>query len=71
VRDPRIDEYARLLVERSVGVQPGWQVQVRSTPLARPLVEAVLDDVSVGRDVEAPYLQLVLERIWQTEREEG
>jgi WD40 repeat protein len=35
------------------------------------LVEAVLDDVSVGRDVEAPYLQLVLERIWQTERDEG
>ena len=35
------------------------------------LVEAVLDDVSVGRDVEAPYLQLVLERIWRTERDEG
>ena len=29
VRDPRIDEYARLLVDRSIGVQPGWQVLVR------------------------------------------
>jgi WD40 repeat protein len=35
------------------------------------LVEAVLDDVSVGRGVEAPYLQLVLERIWFAERDEG
>ena len=29
--------YARLLVDRSVAVQPGWQVFVRSTPLARLL----------------------------------
>ena len=28
MRDARIDEYARLLVERSVGVQPGWEVQI-------------------------------------------
>jgi WD40 repeat protein len=35
------------------------------------LVEAVLDDVSVDRGVEAPYLQLVLERIWFAEREES
>ncbi len=34
MRDPRIDEYARLLVERSVAVQLGWQVSVRGTPLA-------------------------------------
>jgi aminopeptidase len=46
VRDPRIDEYARLLVERSVGVQPGWQVYLRSTPLARPLVEAVEEQIA-------------------------
>jgi aminopeptidase len=42
VPDPRLDEYARLLVERSVGVQPGWQVDVHSTIHARPLVEAVV-----------------------------
>jgi len=46
VRDPRIDEYARLLVERSVGVQPGWEVLIRSTPLARPLVEAVTEQIA-------------------------
>lgn len=37
--DPRIDQYARLLVERCLNVQPNWQVVISSTPLARPLVE--------------------------------
>jgi aminopeptidase len=46
VRDPRVDEYARLLVERSVAVQPGWQVAIRATPLARPLVEAVTEQIA-------------------------
>ena len=40
--DPRVAEYARLLVERSLGVQPGWQVLIRSTPSARPLLEEVM-----------------------------
>ena len=40
--DPRVEAYARLLVERCVDVQPGWQVLVRSTPLARPLIEEVI-----------------------------
>jgi WD40 repeat protein len=36
------------------------------------LVEAVLDDVSLDRHrIEAPYLQLVLERIWHAERSGG
>src|SRR4051812_28740994 len=39
--DPRIPDYARLLVERCVDVQPGWQVLVVATPLARPLVEEI------------------------------
>ena len=30
--DARIDAYARLLVERCLDVQPGWQVVVRSSP---------------------------------------
>jgi aminopeptidase len=46
MRDPRIDEYARLLVDRSVGVRPGWQVFVRATPLARPLFEAVQEQIA-------------------------
>jgi len=61
VRDPRLDEYARLLVERSLGVQPGWQVQVRSTPLARPLVEAVIEQLA--RRGAYVMLQLSFEQI--------
>lgn len=37
--DPRVAEYAQLIVERSLGVQPGWQVLIRSTPSARPALE--------------------------------
>jgi len=60
MRDPRIDEYARLLVDRSVGVQEGWQVLIRSTPLARPLVEAVIEEIAHRRAY--PLLQLA----WET-----
>ncbi len=38
----RVAEYARLLVERSLGVKPGWQVLIRSTPSARPLLDEVM-----------------------------
>ena len=61
MRDPRVDAYARLLVERCVGVEPGWQVLVRSTTLARPLVEAVIEEV--GRRGAHPFLQLTYETI--------
>ena len=61
MRDPRIDEYARLLVERSVAVQPGWQVSVRGTPLARPLIEAVIE--RIARLGAYPIMQLVFEQI--------
>jgi aminopeptidase len=61
MRDPRVDEYARLLVERSVGVQPGWQVSVRGTPLARPLIEAVIEHIA--RIGAYPLLQLTFEQI--------
>ena len=61
MRDSRIDQYARLLVERSIGVQPGWQVSVRGTPLARPLIEAVLEQIA--RIGAYPILQLTFEQI--------
>jgi WD40 repeat protein len=35
------------------------------------LVEAVVDEASTDTGVEAPYLQLVLERLWECEREAG
>ena len=40
--DPRVEQYAKLLVERCVDVQAGWQVLVRATPGGRPLVEEVV-----------------------------
>jgi aminopeptidase len=41
MRDPRLEQYAAVLVDTCVGVQPGWQVLVASSTLARPLVEEV------------------------------
>jgi len=37
--DARVRDLAALLVDRCLDVQPGWQVSVRATPLARPLVQ--------------------------------
>jgi len=42
MRDPRDEQYARLLVETCIDVQPGWQVMVNSGVLGRPLFEEVL-----------------------------
>jgi len=56
MRDPRIDEYARLLVNLSLGVQPGWQVLVRATPLARPLFEAVQEQIARRGAYPIPHL---------------
>ena len=39
--DPRIEQYARLLVETCIDVQPGWHVLVNGGALARPLLEEV------------------------------
>jgi aminopeptidase len=59
-RDPRIDEYARLLVERSLGVQAGWQVALRGNHLGRPLIEAVVEQIA--RKGAHPILQLQFEQ---------
>src|SRR5579864_3659484 len=61
MRDPRVDEYARVLVHRSTGVQPGWQVFVRATPLARPLLESVIEEIA--RRGAYPIVQLAWETI--------
>jgi aminopeptidase len=44
--DPRIEPYAKLLVERSLDVQPGWQVWINSSWLARPLVQEVVRQIA-------------------------
>src|SRR4029453_13328197 len=41
VRDPRDDQYARVLVEPGVDVQRGWQVVAAASPLAHPLLDEV------------------------------
>jgi aminopeptidase len=60
-RDPRIDEYARLLVERSLAVQEGWQVAIRGNHLGRPLIEAVVEQIARRRAY--PILQLQFEQL--------
>ncbi|PLS77813.1 MAG: aminopeptidase [Chloroflexi bacterium] len=40
--DPRIEQYAQLLVERCIDVQPEQQVMIWTSPLARPLLEEVV-----------------------------
>jgi len=56
VADPRIERYAALLLDTCLGVQPGWQVVVWGTPLARPLLEEVTR--GLGRRGAYPLLRL-------------
>jgi aminopeptidase len=56
VIDPRVEQYAKLLVERCIDVQPGWQVVVAGSALARPLVEEVVR--AIGRREAYPVVQL-------------
>ena len=44
--DPRVQEYARLIVERSLDVQPDWQVLVLAQPASRPLLEEVVRGIA-------------------------
>jgi aminopeptidase len=41
----RVEQYAKLLVGTCVDVQPGWQVLVNGSALARPLLEAVSREI--------------------------
>jgi aminopeptidase len=56
VADPRIEQYARLLVERCVDVQPGWEVVVVGSTHARPLIEEIIR--AIGRRKAIPVVQL-------------
>lgn len=44
--DARVDAYARLLVERCLDVQPGMQVVIRTTCLAKPAVLALQREIA-------------------------
>jgi aminopeptidase len=41
VPDPRVTQYAELLVDTCVGVKDGWQVVISGTPLGRPILEEI------------------------------
>ncbi len=41
MEDPRIEQYARIMVETCIDAQPGWQVVVAGGILARPLIDEV------------------------------
>jgi len=56
VADPRVEQYAELLVNRCVDVQPGWEVVVIGSTEARPLVEEVIR--AIGRRGAVPVVQL-------------
>jgi aminopeptidase len=62
VSDPRIAEYARLIVERSLDVQPGWQVLIRSNPRAKPLLEEVVR--LIARRGAYPILRISTSTLW-------
>jgi aminopeptidase len=45
VTDPRLEAYARLLVEHCLGVRPGWQILIRTQPASRPLLEELVRQI--------------------------
>jgi aminopeptidase len=62
--DPRLASYASLLVERCVDVQPGWQVLIRATPAARPLVEEVVSAIARREAYALPRLSFSRSSAW-------
>lgn len=54
--DPRVEQYGKLLVNRCIDVQPGWEVVVIASVLARPLVEEVVR--AIGERKAYPIIQL-------------
>lgn len=61
--DPRIRALAELLVDRCLDVQPGWQVSVRASPLARPLVQEVARAIARRGAYYLPRINWGSERI--------
>ena len=54
--DPRDEQYARLLVETCIDVQPGWQVLIASGVLGRPLFDEVCKVVAERGSYVLPRL---------------
>jgi len=62
--DPRVAAYAELLVERCLGVQPGWQVLIRSQPAARPALDELVR--LIARKGAYPLLRMNFS-LWPTD----
>jgi aminopeptidase len=62
VGDPRLERYAKLLVERCLAVEPGWEVLIRSTPLARPLLEEL--ERQIARRGAYAIMRLSCSSLW-------
>jgi aminopeptidase len=65
--DPRLRSYAALLVDRCIDVQPGWQVLVRATPAARPLVEEIVAAIAARGAYALPRLSFRRFSPWTAE----
>jgi aminopeptidase len=74
VADPRVDAYARLLVEYCLDVQPRMQVLVATSPLARPLYEACVRAIARRDGYVVPRItwsnSVLTEKTWLTEAHE-
>jgi aminopeptidase len=68
--DPRLASYASLLVDRCIDVQPGWQVLVRASPEARPLVEEVVAAIARRGAYALPRLSFSRTSTWVAEAPE-
>jgi aminopeptidase len=68
--DPRLASYASLLVDRCIDVQPGWQVLVRGTPAARPLVDEVVTAIARREAYALPRLYFSRSSVWTAEAPE-
>lgn len=71
MKDVRVEQYAKLLVDRCVDVQPGWQVVVQTSPLARPLLEEVVR--AIAKRGAYPLVRLTYQNvsgIWANEAPE-
>jgi aminopeptidase len=45
MRDPRLEQYARILLDDCIGVQHGWQVLVSAPHGARPLIDELVSQL--------------------------
>jgi aminopeptidase len=57
-QDPRIEKMADVLVNYALGVQPGWQVGILSTPTAAPLIGAAYRQILAAGGLPSVLLDL-------------